>query len=193
MAIDVLFSNEEISVLGPPDIIDVSVDIGAQGKRGSYIFIGSGDPNVSGVVSSSITPQTYDVFINSSSDSRYAWMYQYLTQPGTNTSSWETALSLSPTIYSQNIELVFNSSGIASKSISISDITPSSVDPDINNYVISLTPMGSDPIAFTINSKQISTTGNPTIDLSIEAVKYSSAAWSSLVGTVTWAVTVTVV
>ena len=193
MAIDVLLSTDEITVLGPPNIIDLSVDIGPQGQRGSYIFIGSGDPNTAGVLPSSINPQVYDVFINSFSDSKYAWMYQYLAQPGSTTPTWEATLRLSPSIYSANLELSFNGSGVASESIAIADITPDQVITDENRYIVSLTPIGSDPVAFSINSKTVNVSGVPTLDLSIEAVKYSSSTWSALTGTVTWAVTVTMV
>ena len=192
MAVDVVLSTDEITVLGPPNIIDLSVNIGPQGNRGSYIFIGSGDPNNAGVISSSITPQVYDIFINSASDSRYSWMYQYLTQPGSTVPTWEPALRLSPTIFANNIELSF-SAGIANESILISDITPDSVVTDGNRYIVSITPIGSDPVALSLNSKTVNVSGTPTLDLVIEAVKYSSGTWSALTGTVTWGIVVTMV
>ena len=43
--VDVLLNTEDVVVLGPPDSIDVLVDIGPQGTRGSKIIVGSGDPN----------------------------------------------------------------------------------------------------------------------------------------------------
>lgn len=193
MAVDVVLSTDEITVLGPPNIIDLSVNIGPQGNRGSYIFIGSGDPNNSGVLSSSIVPQVYDIFVNSASDSRYSWMYQYLSQPGSTTPTWEPALRLSPTIFASNIELSFNGSGIANESILISDITPDSVVTDGNRYIVSITPIGSDPVALSLNSKTVNVSGTPTLDLVIEAVKYSSGTWSALTGTVTWGIVVTMV
>lgn len=193
MAIDVVLSTDEITVLGPPNIIDLSVNIGPQGNRGSYVFIGSGDPNNAGVLPSSITPQVYDVFINSASNSKYSWMYQYVAQPGSTTPTWEAALRLSPAIYASNISLSFNGSGIASKSILIADITPGSVISDANRYIVTLSPIGSDPVAWAINSKTVNVGGTPTLDLSIEAVKYSSSTWSALTGSVTWGIVVTMV
>ena len=43
--VDVLLNTEDVVVLGPPQTIDVLVDIGPQGTRGSQIFVGVGDPN----------------------------------------------------------------------------------------------------------------------------------------------------
>ena len=37
---EVLLSNDDITVLGPPPIIEVLVDIGPKGTRGSQFFVG---------------------------------------------------------------------------------------------------------------------------------------------------------
>ena len=37
---DIVLSNEDITILGPPSTIELSVDIGPQGDRGSQIFVG---------------------------------------------------------------------------------------------------------------------------------------------------------
>ena len=42
--VDILLSSDELSVFGGPASIDLNVDIGAQGIRGSYIFTGNGKP-----------------------------------------------------------------------------------------------------------------------------------------------------
>ena len=43
--ISVLSSSETLTVLGSPPIVDVIVDIGPQGTRGSQIYAGIGNPN----------------------------------------------------------------------------------------------------------------------------------------------------
>jgi hypothetical protein len=43
---DVLLSNDDITVLGPPNTVEVLVDIGPTGTRGSQVFVGIGDPNL---------------------------------------------------------------------------------------------------------------------------------------------------
>jgi hypothetical protein len=43
--VDVLLNTEDVVVLGPPETIDVLVDIGPQGTRGTKFIVGSGEPN----------------------------------------------------------------------------------------------------------------------------------------------------
>ena len=42
---EVILSTEDITVLGGPSSINVDVDFGPPGTRGSQIFIGQGNPN----------------------------------------------------------------------------------------------------------------------------------------------------
>ena len=42
---NVVLSNDDLTVLAPPDSVDVLVDIGPQGTRGSKVFVGVGEPN----------------------------------------------------------------------------------------------------------------------------------------------------
>jgi len=43
---EVLLSNDDVTVLGPPSTVEVLVDIGPSGTRGSQVFVGVGDPNI---------------------------------------------------------------------------------------------------------------------------------------------------
>ena len=45
MPVEVLVNTEEITVLGPPPVVNVQLDIGATGVRGSKVFVGNGSPN----------------------------------------------------------------------------------------------------------------------------------------------------
>jgi hypothetical protein len=47
MAITTVVNTDEITVLGPPASIDLQVDIGPQGERGSLIFAAPGEPTSS--------------------------------------------------------------------------------------------------------------------------------------------------
>ena len=42
---EVLVSTDSITVVGPPNIVEVLVDIGPTGTRGNRFIVGSGDPN----------------------------------------------------------------------------------------------------------------------------------------------------
>ena len=50
MSAEVLVNTDDITVLGPPAQVNVQLDIGATGNRGSQIFVGTGNPN-SGLIS----------------------------------------------------------------------------------------------------------------------------------------------
>jgi hypothetical protein len=117
-SIETLLSNDDVTVLGPPEIVELSVDIGAKGNRVSQIFVGVGNPNS---ISIGQTPVLNDMFINASPGPDYGYMYQYVSQPGGNT--WIEVLRVSPTIYSENHLATFIA-GTGSTSGSASIIIP---------------------------------------------------------------------
>lgn len=109
---EVVFSNEELSVLGGPSELNVSLDFGPAGSRGTYIFTGDGkptDPNVN-ISSASLpaqsTPQIFDFYINlKPSDNEYLFLYQYQNVNGVAT--WERILRLVPNTAIANIDVEF--------------------------------------------------------------------------------------
>jgi hypothetical protein len=78
MAINVVVTNDDLTVLGPPASIDLQVDIGPEGPRGSYIYSGFNDPNtVSGPFINN--PQDIgDLYYRTSNNT----IYQYSSVPG---------------------------------------------------------------------------------------------------------------
>ncbi len=78
MAINVVLETDDLTVLGPPASIDLQVDIGPAGERGSYIYSGSVDPNVSSTPFLNLPPKIGDLYFRTSTNS----VYQYLTIPG---------------------------------------------------------------------------------------------------------------
>jgi hypothetical protein len=113
---EVLVSNDDITVLGPPNIVQVLVDIGPTGTRGSQVFVGVGDPNI---IEIGQTPILNDLYINTSPGEDYGYLYQYVSEPGGDT--WIQILEINPTIYSKN-HLTTYSGGIAQIIIPIADI-----------------------------------------------------------------------
>ena len=51
----------DLNIYGGPTEIDVSVDLGQTGDRGSYIWVGSGDPSLS---LTGLPYQVKDLYIN---------------------------------------------------------------------------------------------------------------------------------
>jgi len=90
MAITTVVNTDEITVLGPPASIDLQVDIGPQGERGSLIFAGPGEPTSgSGSVAFiNESPKLGDLFINNDTNSLdYGSIYQRTAVPG-NPDTW---------------------------------------------------------------------------------------------------------
>jgi len=178
---DVLVSNDDITVLGPPSIVEVLVDIGPSGTRGSQIFVGVGNPNL---VEIGQTPLLNDLYINASPGTDYGYLYQFVAQPGGNT--WIEILDMNPVLYSETHLTTYNS-GTAQISIPISNIT-SATGLTAENFNIQYSIAYSNPLA---SSMSIPALAGAETDLVINfnAVEYDDdsgpAEWIPLDGTVT--------
>ena len=98
----VLLSNDDITVLGPPSTVELLVDIGPTGTRGSQVFVGNGNPND---IEIGQTPLLNDLYLNIGSGEEYSYLYQYVSEPGGNT--WIAVLKMTPTLYSNITPLTF--------------------------------------------------------------------------------------
>jgi hypothetical protein len=103
--VDVLLASENLSVFGGPSRIDVSVDYGAQGQRGTFIFKGNGKPTDPDVDFPQVI-QPYDLYINTKpSDFEYLFLYQYGNVNGIL--QWSKVLRLIPNTALANIPVIF--------------------------------------------------------------------------------------
>lgn len=189
---DVIVNTDDLVVLGPPEVIDVAVSVGEQGPRGATFFAGSGDPNdtvvSTNVFGNSVTLQEGDIYINYAVGTDYAWLYIY--NPKVTGDQWDEVLRLQPPIYATTYELTF-AAGLGTISIPLADILPPGVtEADTDKYVVTLTPISSDPIVLTINSKSIVSTN---FEIDVEGLTYTSSTWSSLAATIDISVTIAVV
>jgi hypothetical protein len=179
--VDVLLNTEDVVVLGPPETVDVLVDIGPQGTRGSKIIVGSGEPNAlttNGVISGQQLILN-DLYINTSPGSNYGYMFQYISAPGGNT--WVEVLRISPAIYSsiQNTEFT---DGFASLTIPITTIVSGISSPlEIFNFSIQHQISGTNPISSSFQVQPFSESGTNLIII-FNAVEYSDDSWTPLSG-----------
>jgi hypothetical protein len=182
--VDVLLNTEDVVVLGPPDSVDVLVDIGPQGTRGSKIIVGSGGPNAqtsSGVLLGT-TLILNDIYIQTDPGANYGYMYQYVSQPGGNT--WVEVLNISPAIYSATQTLSF-SAGSASTTIPISNIVTVSGSPlTASNFNVQFQIEGANPIAASMEIPALAGAGTNLV-INFDAVQYSGGSWSALTGSKT--------
>ena len=184
---DVVLNTDEITVLSTPTSIDVALDYGAQGERGSKIFAGAGNPNID-ITWGGIELLPYDLFINVSANSKFSWLYQYVSKPTGFT--WEAILKLQPSIFSKKVATTFDGTGLTTISIPLSEIVSDTTYTDPEKYIVQITPTTTNPVALTINSKSIVT---QNLNIVVEAVTYSSPNWSALTGVQNLLVNVTVI
>jgi hypothetical protein len=182
--VDVLLNTEDVVVLGPPETIDVLVDIGPQGTRGTKFIVGSGEPNAQ-TSSGVLLGQTLilnDMYIDVAPGVDYGYMYQYVSQPGGNT--WTQVLKINPAIYSA-IETVSFSSGNGSITIPISNIVTVSGSPlTKSNFNVQYQIEGANPIASSIEIPALAGAGTNLV-INLHASQYSGGSWSALTGSKT--------
>lgn len=108
MSVEVLLSNENLSIFGGPASLDVNVDYGAPGVRGSLIFSGPGKPT-DATVSFPTPPRPLDLYINllppSDLNNEYLFLYQYGSVNGVLT--WSKVLRLIPNTAIANVPVIF--------------------------------------------------------------------------------------
>ena len=181
---DVLLDNDDITVLGPPEIVELLVDVGATGTRGSQIFVGIGDPNV---IEIGQTPLLNDLYINASPGADYGYLYQYVSQPGGNL--WIEILELNPTIYSVNHTTTYVN-GIAQVVIPISNIT-SATSLTASNFSVQFSIVNDNPVAASMSIPALAG-DNSNLVINFKAVEHRTDVdsgpygdWAVLEGEVT--------
>ena len=179
--VDVLLNTSDLVVFGPPSQIEVAVDIGPQGTRGSKIFVGNGEPNTltsSGQIFGEVIKYN-DLYINSSSGTNYSYMYQYVSEPGGDT--WVEIIRINPAIYSA-IDTTTFTSGNASITIPISNIANVSGSPlTAANFNIQHTVVGTKPIASSIEIPELIPPGSNLV-INFHCVEYNGSSWVPLSG-----------
>lgn len=167
MAINSVLQTDSITVFGPPESIEVALDIGPNGQRGSLIYSGSGDPNLNGGAFVNEAPQISDLYLRTDSGGDYGVVYQYNAVPGGN--EWQSVLKFQPLLYSTIKNLTFVG-GSASVTIPISDFYQDApVTIASTNISIQLTPQHSEAIACSISNKGIITEGTRQLFFVVKA------------------------
>jgi hypothetical protein len=184
---EVLVSNDDITVLGPPPIVELLVDIGPQGTRGSQFFVGVGDPNTVDIGQS---PNLNDIYINTSPGGSLGYLYQYQASPGGN--SWVEVLDIYPSVYSTNYDVTFDV-GSAEVVIPVADIVTVTGSPlTAENFSVQYSIAHTNPVASAMQIPPLVGSGDNLI-INLEAVEYASSTWSALDESVTVHINITIV
>jgi hypothetical protein len=184
---DVVLNNDDVTVLAPPAIVEVLVDIGPQGTRGSQFFVGVGNPNS---VSIGQTPNLNDLYINTSPGGELGYLYQYRSEPGGNV--WVEVLDIYPSVYSENAQVTFES-GTSEVIIPVADIVTVTGTPLVSeNFSVQYSIAHTNPVASAMQIPALVGAGDNLV-INLEAVEYAGAAWSALDESVTIHFNITIV
>jgi hypothetical protein len=187
---EILLSSEDITVFGGPSSLNVEVDFGPTGERGSQIFVGYGKPNLTEIGQ---VPSLLDLYINLLvSDDEYLYLYQYQNVSGINT--WEPIIDLIPNLYSVNFQKTFTD-GSTTILIPLVSIDPSAVGLDSSNFNIQHSIVNNtNPVSSSLSvGSIIDDSGILCLPISINAIEYSGTSWSNLSGSKNVHILITVV
>jgi len=182
MTVEVLLSTDEIQVLGGPSEIQLSVDFGEPGPRGSNIFTSVGNPNTA--LSSVVSPEAYDLCVNilSTDPTGYGYLYQYVSDAA-NDFSWEPIVKLTPNIYYDNVAGTFTAGSrvVQVPLINILDLDTAQGLTSAN-FNVQYTILNDKPISSSVSVGSITTTvgGDYVLPLTFNAMEYTSGSWVSL-------------
>jgi hypothetical protein len=185
--VDVLLSTDSLSVLGGPDKIELEVDYGSKGDRGSRFYTGNGEPGAPGTPGSQVPADTavYDMYINKYSTNGYLDLYQFLTV--SNTKQWVRVGSLLPNTYIDINSAVFVD-GIAEIGVSLLNISHGeSIDLfDPSNMSVQYSVLNTDNALATSISIADQFVPNEADDmilvLTIKAYEFNGTTWTALNG-----------
>ena len=185
--VSVVLNNDDVTVLAPPAIIEVLVDIGPQGTRGSQFFVGVGNPNS---VSIGQTPNLNDLYINTSPGGELGYLYQYRSEPGGNV--WVEVLDIYPSVYSENAQVTFES-GTSEVIIPVADIVTVTGTPLVSeNFSVQYSIAHTNPVASAMQIPALVGAGDNLV-INLEAVEYAGGTWSALDESVTIHFNITIV
>jgi hypothetical protein len=188
---DVLLTTEDLTVLGGPSSLNLEIDFGPKGDRGSQIFVNNGKPTEAFAPGS----QLFDLYINIlSSDDEYQYVYQLQNVLGTNT--WVKLFKLVSNIYSKNYSTTSFVNGVWSKNIPVSEIVPTDFVGNITaaSFNVQYSVLNQNPLASSISiGEVVSVNGTLSLPISIRSAEFDGTDWTNLNTTKTVHLFITVV
>jgi len=158
MAINLVVQDDNLTVYGPPQTIELALDIGPKGDKGSKIYTGPGDPNVNSGLFINDPASISDIFIRNDLGADYGLLYQYVSVPGGN--EWQTVLRFQPITYNEILSTTFTS-GSASFLIPLTSLYANAPANLVSSDIaVQLTPNHSSPASLTVTGKSILTVGS---------------------------------
>ena len=178
MAINVLVANDDITVYGGPEVVELQLGVGEKGTRGSITHIGAVNP-ITETLGSAITNDLLvgDLYINAGTGEKNSYLYKYVKNGNTN--QWVEVMHLGPTGLN-SILLVDFTDGAGTKTIQQASVTGSSaVTLTRDDFVIRQSVEYTEPVSCSVSS--VSTDGsNLTINFKAASFDMAAGTWSKL-------------
>lgn len=178
MAINVLVANDDITVYGGPEVVELQLGVGEKGTRGSITHIGAVNP-ITETLGSAITDDLLvgDLYINAGTGEKNSYLYKYVKNGNTN--QWVEVMHLGPTGLN-SILLVDFTDGVGTKTIQQASVTGSSaVTLTRDDFVIRQSVEYTEPVSCSVSS--VSTDGsNLTINFKAASFDMEAGTWSKL-------------
>lgn len=173
---DVLLSTVDLDVFGGPTTVDVSVDFGQTGQRGSRIWSGSLTPELA-LVGQDI--QLYDYYINTNTGQ----VYSYILEVGSP--QWVPFFSLTLPQYSAIIPVEFVG-GVTQIDLPLALVFSNFSGFSASDFVIRYNISHTNPTSSTFGSSIYvdSGTGAEYLRIQMSAVEFASGTWSGLASTI---------
>jgi hypothetical protein len=186
--VDILLATEELSVFGGPETVNVELDFGPQGDRGSFIFVGNGSPDNETIKNASgKTVQPYDFYINmlkSDPNNEYLMFYCYKPDITGTSLQWETITKLIPNTYSKNTSIDFSTANYCHIPIA-SIVDPSYVgNTDASNFSVNVTFSTSEglPIVNSIKTEIVTLNSVENLKITFYAKEFDGTDWIDVSG-----------
>jgi len=186
---DILLSNDDLTVFGGPETINLDLDFGPTGDRGSIIIGVQGDPrqaSVNNLISQEI--QALDIAIDySPSSETYKTVFQNVIQPSGNP-QWVELISLKSNFYSETKGPLTPINGkIVIAPINLSSIyNLSEGEISSSRFTVQYSLSSSEsagPLATNLVIKDLNTSqGFIALPLEIEGIEYLDGAWVPMTG-----------
>lgn len=171
-----LISDVELTVFGGPTDIDLSLDFGATGQRGSKIWSGNGSPETQ-LVGQEI--ELNDLYINTNpSDTYFAWTYQYVLSGVTPI--WDRILAPVKPDFSTIATTTFTA-GSTTINVPVSNLT-TNTSPSISRFIVRYSIVNSNPISSGFTYSLTGSYPNQNIAIVINAASWNGTTWSYLTG-----------
>ena len=171
-----VIDNVDLTVFGGPQTINLSLDYGQQGIRGSKTWAGNGDPSIS---LSGQSIQINDTYLNiDPADTYYGWTYQYVEEVGSPV--WTRILAPIKSDYSAIATTTFTA-GATTINVPVSSLTTNS-SPSISRFIVRYNVENTTPVSSSFTYSLTGSYPNQNIAIVINAVTYSGGTWSNLTG-----------